>query len=89
MNFALPIVVSDKVGCGPDLVRDGYNGFVFRSGDVEGLRSALAALVASDALRKEYGAHSAALVQEYSVEACADQLVKAFLTVAATPGQRW
>ena len=31
MNFGLPIVVSDRVGCGRDLVREGENGFTFRS----------------------------------------------------------
>lgn len=29
MNFKLPIVVSDKVGCAVDLVKNNYNGFVY------------------------------------------------------------
>ncbi|HSA06886.1 MAG TPA: glycosyltransferase family 4 protein [Candidatus Gastranaerophilales bacterium] len=29
MIFDLPVIVSDKVGCGDDLVQDGYNGYVF------------------------------------------------------------
>ena len=29
MNFGLPVVVSDKVGCAADLVRHGENGYVF------------------------------------------------------------
>jgi glycosyltransferase involved in cell wall biosynthesis len=37
MNFGLPIVVSDMTGCAFDLVVDGKNGFVFKTGDVDGL----------------------------------------------------
>ena len=37
MNFGLPIVVSDKVGCAADLVRPGWNGFVVESGNVGAL----------------------------------------------------
>lgn len=29
MNFDLPVVVSNKVGCGPDIVKSDYNGFIF------------------------------------------------------------
>lgn len=29
MNFNLPVIVSDLVGCGEDLVRNNYNGFIF------------------------------------------------------------
>src|SRR6202035_3262796 len=29
MNAARAVVISDQVGCGPDLLRDGVNGFVF------------------------------------------------------------
>lgn len=33
MNFNLPVVVSDRVGCGDDLVKNNYNGFVFPHAD--------------------------------------------------------
>ena len=44
MLFGLPVIVSDQVGCGPDLVREGETGFVF-SGRVEGLADAMEKLV--------------------------------------------
>jgi glycosyltransferase involved in cell wall biosynthesis len=37
MNAAKPVIVSDKVGAGHDLVRAGVNGEVFRAGDVDDL----------------------------------------------------
>ena len=42
MNFALPIVVSDLTGCADDLVEPGVNGYVFPTGNVPALASAIA-----------------------------------------------
>lgn len=39
--MGLPVIVSDQVGAGKDLVRDGYNGFLFHHEDPEGLSNAL------------------------------------------------
>ena len=38
----LPCVVSDAVGCAPDLIRDGESGYVYPLGNVEALAAALA-----------------------------------------------
>lgn len=48
MNFGCAVVVSDSVGCYPDLV-DESTGAVFRTGDEYGLRAALAEVLASTA----------------------------------------
>ena len=45
MNAGRAVVVSDQVGCGPDLVRPGENGYVFPAGDIAGLRQALVNLL--------------------------------------------
>jgi glycosyltransferase involved in cell wall biosynthesis len=37
----IPAVVSDEVGCAPDLVHPGASGEVFRSGDVQGMAEAI------------------------------------------------
>jgi len=37
MNFRLPVIVSDLVGCGSDLVKHGENGYIFKTGDIEEL----------------------------------------------------
>ncbi len=37
MNLAKPVIVSTHVGCGPDLVRQGETGWVFKAGDIDAL----------------------------------------------------
>jgi glycosyltransferase involved in cell wall biosynthesis len=69
MTCGLPAIVSDRVGCGPDLVRDGETGFVFRFGDVAALAGAIDRLAADPVARRTMGARARALVRtEYSVE---------------------
>jgi glycosyltransferase involved in cell wall biosynthesis len=68
MNFALPIVTSDRVGAAEDLVRDGDNGFRYAVGDVEALASRLDAIVGRDGVATRMGARSLARIQDYSIE---------------------
>lgn len=46
MNTGTAVIVSDRVGCGADLVRDGVNGLVFPARDVNALARALDRLLA-------------------------------------------
>jgi glycosyltransferase involved in cell wall biosynthesis len=48
MACGLPAVVSDAVGCGPDLVEEGATGAVFPLGDVAGLAAAIGRTLALD-----------------------------------------
>ncbi len=48
MHLGRPCLVSDRVGCQQDLVRDGETGWVFRSGDPLYLRAKLAEALAAD-----------------------------------------
>jgi glycosyltransferase involved in cell wall biosynthesis len=77
MNFALPVIVSDKVGCGADLVRPGENGEIVPHDDTRSLADAIVRLVSDAALRRAYGARSAEIVRAYSIEAAADGIVEA------------
>jgi glycosyltransferase involved in cell wall biosynthesis len=79
MNFGLPIVVSDRVGCAEDLVRPAWNGFVVPHREVAALAEAIETLVASAERRAEFGQRSLGLVDEYSVERCADGIIAACL----------
>jgi glycosyltransferase involved in cell wall biosynthesis len=79
MNFGLPIVVSDKVGCAQDLVRDSENGFVVAHESPEELAHAIERLVSDGALREAFGSESLRIIERYSVEACADGVVAACL----------
>jgi glycosyltransferase involved in cell wall biosynthesis len=75
MNFGLPIVVSDKVGCAADLVREGTNGFVVPHDSATSLADAIERLVADGELRARFGAESRAIVEAYSIEHAADGIV--------------
>ena len=78
LNFALPVIVSDKVGSAEDLVRNGWNGFVVPHADVGALARALGLLVTEPpAVRAELGARGRDLVEGYSVERCASGIVEA------------
>jgi glycosyltransferase involved in cell wall biosynthesis len=77
MNFGLPIVVSDKVGCAADLVRSGENGIVVPHDSTQRLGDAIASLVRDAEQRRSFGARSRELVREYSIESAADGIVAA------------
>lgn len=79
LNFELPVVVSDKVGCAADLVRHGRSGFVTPAGDATALAEALDLLVSHEELRQSFGRRGAERVAEYSIESCADGIVAACL----------
>ncbi len=77
MNFGLPVVVSDKVGCAADLVRGGANGFIVAHDDTAALAAAVGRLVDEPDTRVRFGAMSRKIVDRYSIESCADGIVAA------------
>ena len=58
MNAGRAMIVSDHVGCGPDLVRNGDNGFVFKAGNVADLSRVLREALASPERCAEMGRRS-------------------------------
>lgn len=66
MNFELPIIVSDLVGCSKDLVKHGENGFIFKPGDVDALSRYLDILIKDADLRKNMGKKSLEMIKKYS-----------------------
>ena len=68
MCFNLPLVLSSSVGCGADLLREGKNGLLFKTGDIEGLSHALAELMHNAAERKLFGKRSLEIIEDYSFE---------------------
>ena len=70
MCASLPVVVSQEVGCVPDLVRDGVNGYTPAAGNILGLSQALRRLIEDEALRRRQGQASLARIQEWGYQAC-------------------
>jgi len=84
MCAGLPIVISDEVGCVPDLVKHGDNGFLFKAGDVEGLARALAPLLADADLRKRMGQRSRERIEKWSYAECLAGIKVALQSTALT-----
>ena len=70
MCAGLPIVVADGVGCAPDLVQGGVNGFVTKVGDTEALANAFRPLLTNGDERLRMGAASIARISDWSFDAC-------------------
>lgn len=78
MQFGVPCVVSDRVGCAPDLIITGRTGAVFVHGDVGSLRDAIVSVAVSKAARAgEVHEWCRSHVSGYSIDAAADGILAA------------
>lgn len=66
MCFGLPIIVSDQVGAGADLVKDNVNGFVYECGNITMLTDKLRQLLTNNDLRQKMREASLKLVNRWS-----------------------
>jgi glycosyltransferase involved in cell wall biosynthesis len=87
MNFALPVVVSDKVGCVADLVFHGENGYVFPHDRPDELARYLGMLVADPARRESFGRRAIEIIAPWNDDAAAVGLLAAVRT--AVGERRW
>ena len=83
MCASLPIVVSREVGCVPDLVTEGVNGFTPDAGDIDALTSALRQLVENAELREAQGKASRERISSWSYRECLEAFHGALLDTAA------
>ncbi len=77
LHHGLPVVVSDQVGCAPDVVRAQKTGFIFPSESVDGLRTALIDAITTVVGRKETRDHCRTMIAGYTVAAAADGIAQA------------
>ncbi len=89
MNAARAVIVSDEVGCQPDLVTDGENGCVFPARNVSALAEALQRVLASPETCRAMGERSLSRIQHFSLEADVAGLMQAFQAAAAATAARW
>lgn len=66
------VLVSDKVGCSIDLVKNEYNGMIFKSGNLEDLSEKLNKLTTSKDLLRQYGAKSRELIMAWNFSKIAE-----------------
>ena len=81
MCFHLPIIVSDIVGCGKDLVKHGENGYIFPVGDVSKLAEYLEDLIINKEKRRKFGERSFEIIQDYSYEKDIEGILKALKSI--------
>jgi glycosyltransferase involved in cell wall biosynthesis len=77
----LPCVVSNAVGCAPDMIRDGETGYVCPLDDVEALAMSLARMRQRKAESYDWGPACRALVANYSFDAMTQGVVRACRSV--------
>jgi glycosyltransferase involved in cell wall biosynthesis len=68
MNAGRAVVVSDDVGCQPDLIEDGVEGCVFPVGDVAALTNALRRVLATPETAAAMGQRALAKIQTWDFE---------------------
>jgi glycosyltransferase involved in cell wall biosynthesis len=70
MCAGLPVVVGEGVGCVPDLVQPGVNGFTCEAGDPRSLAHALEPLLRDAGLRRRMGGASQQRIATWDYERC-------------------
>ena len=84
MNAARAVIVSDQVGCRPDLVEDGVEGFVFPARDVAALTDAMRRVFAAPGTASEMGESALRRIRTWGIEEVIQGLRKA---LASTTGK--
>ena len=81
MAAGTAVVVSDKVGCNVDLVKEGTNGLVFKAGDVADLTDKLTFLTDQNGRWMAFGSASQKLIQDWSFNAQVFSILEALNTI--------
>jgi glycosyltransferase involved in cell wall biosynthesis len=78
MIFECPAIVSDRVGCGPDLIEDGETGYTVPFADTEALADTMVRVAERPARTRTMGKQARELVlSEYTIERAADGIARA------------
>ena len=76
------VIVSDQVGCQPDLVTDGDNGCVFPAGDIPALAAALGRVLGDPQTCRAMGERSRARIAQFTFDHDITGLLTAFADAA-------
>jgi glycosyltransferase involved in cell wall biosynthesis len=85
MACARPCIVSDRVGCGPDLVIPQVTGSIFPLGDVDALANSMLELAGSPQRLTSMGLGAQSRLRDYSIETAVDGIIQ---SLAATVDPR-
>jgi glycosyltransferase involved in cell wall biosynthesis len=68
MNAARPAIVSDDVGCAPDLIEDGVNGCIYPVDDVDALTGALRRVLETPGAAERMGQRARERIRNWGFE---------------------
>lgn len=87
MACGRPVVVSDRVGCAPDLVDSGETGFVVPADDTEALGRVLKTLADDEDLRQSMGDRAQTRIEDWSIQQAVqriEQAVEDYITCSSS-----
>ncbi|NPV76933.1 MAG: glycosyltransferase family 4 protein [Anaerolineae bacterium] len=82
MLFSMPVITTDRVGAGYDLVEDGHTGYRYPAGNINALTQYLITLLTEDDLRKKMGENSLKKVLGYNYDNCIKGIMNALAYTA-------
>jgi glycosyltransferase involved in cell wall biosynthesis len=85
MNFSLPILASDRVGCGPDLVQSGVNGEIFEHNSADALETVLEGFVSRPDRLLQLGGASLERIQQWGLPETVRGITQALEAVVSKP----
>lgn len=85
MRCARPVIVTDRIACGPELVEEGESGWIVSADRPEEAAERLARLAADPALGRRLGERGLARSRGYTLPAVMDQLEIIYAAALSTP----
>jgi glycosyltransferase involved in cell wall biosynthesis len=77
MACSRAVIASTRVGCAPDLIEPGENGFVFEAGNAEDLARCLQQVIENQDRARAMGRASRQRIRDWSIDAAAQRLEEA------------
>ena len=84
-SAGLPLLVSERCGCAPELVRPGVTGLLFDPYNVEAICAALTAMASPDTDQRKMGEAARITAREWSPQRFAEGLAQAVRTALEAP----
>jgi glycosyltransferase involved in cell wall biosynthesis len=75
LSASRPVVVTDAVGCSEDLVINGYNGYIVKEKDIEGLKKAIKDILIYDEKLIRFKSNAYKVIEKYTYENMAKDIV--------------
>jgi glycosyltransferase involved in cell wall biosynthesis len=82
MSAGCPAIVTNAVGCAPDLIEDGVNGYVYPTGDIAALATALSRVLETTDIAQTMGLRARERIQNWSFEQDVHGLRRALAQIA-------